>query len=59
MRPISRVSLHTLMSKFEEYRRNAQEAQRQADRPKTEESRAAWLQLTVIPTPGDYVLARQ
>jgi hypothetical protein len=35
----------TCMSKFEEYRRNAEEAQRQADRAKTDEVRAAWLQL--------------
>ena len=33
------------MSKFEEYRRNAEEAQSQADRAKTDEVRAVWLQL--------------
>ena len=34
------------MSKFEQYyRRNAEEAQRQADRTNSEEIRAAWLQL--------------
>ena len=33
------------MSKFEEYRRNAEEAQRQADRANSNEIRAAWLQL--------------
>jgi len=33
------------MSKFEEYRRNAEEAQRQADGAKTDEVRAAWSQL--------------
>ena len=33
------------MNKFEEYRWNAEEAQRQADRAKTDEVRAAWLQL--------------
>ena len=36
---------NTLMSKFEQYRRNAEEAQRQADRAKSDEVRAAWLQL--------------
>ena len=33
------------MSKFEQYRRNAEEAQRQADRANSDEIRAAWLQL--------------
>ena len=31
------------MSKFEQYRRNAEEAQRQADRANSDEIRAAWL----------------
>jgi hypothetical protein len=33
------------MSKFEEYRRNAEEAQRQADQANSNEIRAAWVQL--------------
>ena len=33
------------MSKFEEYRKNAEDARRQADRATTDEFRAAWLQL--------------
>ena len=33
------------MNKFEEYRKNAEEARRQADRAETDEVRAAWLQL--------------
>jgi hypothetical protein len=33
------------MSKFEQYRRNAEEAQRQADRATSDEIRVAWLQL--------------
>lgn len=36
---------NTRMSKFEQYRRNAEEAQRQADRATSDEIRAAWLQL--------------
>ncbi len=35
----------TRMSKFEQYRRNAEEAQRQADRAESDEVRAAWIQL--------------
>jgi hypothetical protein len=35
----------TLMSKFEQYRRNAEEAQHQADRATSDEIRAAWLEL--------------
>jgi hypothetical protein len=35
----------TRMSKFEQYRRNAEEAQRQADRATSDEIRAAWLEL--------------
>jgi hypothetical protein len=33
------------MGKFEQYRRNAEEAQRQADRATSDEIRAAWLDL--------------
>ena len=33
------------MNKFEEYRKNAEEARCQADRAETDEVRAAWLQL--------------
>jgi hypothetical protein len=33
------------MSKFEEYRKNAEDARRQAARAATDEFRAAWLQL--------------
>jgi hypothetical protein len=36
---------NTRMSKFEHYRRNAEEAQRQADRATSDEIRAAWLQI--------------
>jgi hypothetical protein len=36
---------NTRMSKFEHYRRNAEEAQRQADRATSNEIRAAWLQI--------------
>ena len=36
---------NTRMSKFEQYRRNAEEAQRQADRATSDEIRAAWLQI--------------
>ena len=36
---------NTRMSKFEHYRRNAEEAQRQADRATSDEVRAAWLQI--------------
>jgi len=33
------------MSKFEQYRRNAEEAKREADRATSDEIRTAWLQL--------------
>jgi hypothetical protein len=33
------------MSKFDEYRRYAEEAQRQANRAKTDQDKAAWLRL--------------
>jgi hypothetical protein len=33
------------MSKIEQYRRNAEDAQRQADRATSDEVRAAWLDL--------------
>jgi hypothetical protein len=36
---------NTRMSKFEQYRRNAEEAQRQADEATSDEIRTAWLQL--------------
>jgi hypothetical protein len=36
---------NTPMSKFEQYRRNAEEAQRQADEATNDEIRTAWLQL--------------
>jgi hypothetical protein len=36
---------NTRMSKFEQYRRNAEEAQRQADEATSDEIRNAWLQL--------------
>ena len=36
---------NTRMSKFEHYRRNAEEAQRQADRATSDEIRAEWLQI--------------
>ncbi len=35
----------TRMSKFEQYRKNAEEAQHQANRAESDEIRAAWLQL--------------
>jgi 16S rRNA U1498 N3-methylase RsmE len=37
--------VETRMSKFEEFRKNAEEARRQADRAEIDEIRAAWLQL--------------
>jgi hypothetical protein len=39
------VRWNTRMSKFEQYRRNAEEAQRQADGATSDEIRTAWLQL--------------
>ena len=36
---------NTRMSKFEQYRRNAEEAQRQADEATNDKIRTAWLQL--------------
>ena len=36
---------NTRMSKFEHYRRNAEEAKREADRATSDEIRTAWLQL--------------
>ena len=36
---------NTHMSKFEQYRRNAEEAKREADRATSDEIRTAWLQL--------------